>query len=71
MSDQPTKTESELSDDIAALDNARVADDQQPDATETETAETESLKRKPKLNLVPKRQPPPQQRQGSLRRRDR
>ena len=43
MSDQPTKTESELSDDIAALDNARVADDQQPDATETETAETESV----------------------------
>lgn len=42
MSDQPTKTESELSDDIAALDNARVADDQQPDATEAETAETES-----------------------------
>ena len=43
MSDQPTKTESELSNDTAALDNAHVADAQQTDAKETETVETEPV----------------------------
>ena len=47
MSDQPTKTESELSDNATAFDNAHDTDTQQTDAieanaTETETVETEA-----------------------------
>ena len=48
MSDQPTKTESELSDNATAFDNAHDTDTQQTDAieanaTETETVETEAI----------------------------
>ena len=48
MSDQPTKTESELSDNATAFDNAHDTDTQQTDAieanaTETETVETEAV----------------------------